>query len=127
MKNSSRLLAEIDTKRSRSSNGWCLLPASSSTRMLNCSQLTSRLTKRAGLCRNAPASGPIASASANSVISFIGVVSEIECELAGIVSSAPQRKNLRGEGAGDGSAPHQRHPVEHPCERSEERRVGKEC
>ncbi len=46
MKNSSRLLAEIETKRSRSSSGWLVFPASSSTRMLNCSQLTSRLTKR---------------------------------------------------------------------------------
>src|SRR5690606_1536501 len=42
-------------------------------RMLNCSQLTSRLTKRAGLVRKASTSGTAPSASAKSLISFIGV------------------------------------------------------
>ncbi len=50
MKNSSRLFAEIDRKRNRSSSGWRALPASSSTRRLNCSQDSSRLMKRLGCC-----------------------------------------------------------------------------
>ena len=49
MKNSSRLLAEIDRKRSRSSSGWLSLAASSSTRRLKCSHDNSRLMKRSGL------------------------------------------------------------------------------
>ncbi len=49
MKNSSRLLAEIDRKRSFSSSGWLGLAASSSTRRLKCSQDNSRLMKRSGL------------------------------------------------------------------------------
>ena len=48
MKNSSRLLAEIDRKRSRSRSGWFGLAASSSTRSLNASQEISRLKKREG-------------------------------------------------------------------------------
>src|SRR5690606_13932993 len=48
MKNSSRLLAEIDRKRSRSSRGWPGLAASSSTRPLKASQEVSRLKKRSG-------------------------------------------------------------------------------
>jgi hypothetical protein len=36
MKNSSRLLAEIDRKRTRSSSGWAVFSVSSSTRLLNC-------------------------------------------------------------------------------------------
>ncbi len=47
----------------RSSSGWLTFPASSSTRMLNCSQLTSRLTKRAGLWRSASMSGCAASSA----------------------------------------------------------------
>ena len=48
MKNSSRLLAEIDRKRSRSSSGWPRLSASSSTRRLNSSHDSSRLMNRSG-------------------------------------------------------------------------------
>ncbi len=50
MKNSSRLFAEIDRKRTRSSAGWPGLTDSSSTRRLKCSQDSSRLMKRSGLC-----------------------------------------------------------------------------
>src|SRR5204863_10101889 len=49
MKNSSRLLAEIDRNRTRSSAGWPVLTESSSTRRLKCSQESSRLMKRSGL------------------------------------------------------------------------------
>src|ERR1700722_8564175 len=48
MKNSSRLLAEIDRKRSRSSSGWRGLSASSSTLWLKLSHESSRLKKRSG-------------------------------------------------------------------------------
>src|SRR5205823_8626717 len=43
----SRLFAEIDTNRSRSSSGWRKLSASASTRSLKASQESSRLIKRA--------------------------------------------------------------------------------
>src|SRR5262245_27990963 len=56
MKNSSRLAAEIDRKRTRSSSGCEGFCDSSSTRRLNCSQENSRLTKRSGL-PSEPASG----------------------------------------------------------------------
>src|ERR1700735_1326763 len=46
MYNSSRLLAEIDRKRSRSNSGWHGLSASSSTRSLKASHDSSRLIKR---------------------------------------------------------------------------------
>src|ERR1700727_2341562 len=49
MKNSSRLLAEIDRNRTRSRAGWPGLTDSSSTRRLKCSQESSRLMKRSGL------------------------------------------------------------------------------
>ena len=49
MKNSSRLLAEIDRNRTRSSAGWPGLTNSSNTRRLKCSQESSRLMKRSGL------------------------------------------------------------------------------
>jgi hypothetical protein len=49
MKNSSRLLAEIERNRSRSSTGWFSFSASSSTRRLKCSQESSRLMNRSGL------------------------------------------------------------------------------
>src|SRR3954451_12375136 len=49
MKNSSRLLAEIDRNRTLSSTGWPGLTDSSSTRRLKCSQDSSRLMKRSGL------------------------------------------------------------------------------
>ena len=49
MKNSSRLLAEIDRNRTRSSTGWPGLTDSSSTRRLKCSQDSSRLMNRSGL------------------------------------------------------------------------------
>ncbi len=49
MKNSSRLLAEIDRKRSRSSSGWLGFSASSRTRRLNWSHDSSRLMKRSAL------------------------------------------------------------------------------
>ena len=48
MKNSSRLLAEIDRNRSRSSSGWLGLAASSKTRRLNSSHDNSRLMNRSG-------------------------------------------------------------------------------
>ncbi len=48
MKNSSRLLAEIDRKRSRSSSGWFGFADSSRTRRLNSSHDNSRLMKRSG-------------------------------------------------------------------------------
>jgi len=48
MKNSSRFESEIDRKRSRSSNGWFGLAASSSTRMLKASHDSSRFTNRCG-------------------------------------------------------------------------------
>src|SRR6516164_10170622 len=48
MKNSSRLLAEIDRNRTRSSSGWLGLSASSSTRRLKWSHDNSRLTNRSG-------------------------------------------------------------------------------
>ncbi len=48
MKNSSRLLAEIERKRSCSSSGWLRFDASSNTRRLKCSQDSSRLKKRSG-------------------------------------------------------------------------------
>jgi hypothetical protein len=49
IKNSSRLLAEIDRNRTRSSSGWLSLPDSSNTRRLNCNQDNSRLMRRSGL------------------------------------------------------------------------------
>src|SRR5262245_34451903 len=49
MKNSSRLLAQIDRKRTRSRSGWFWFSASSSTRRLNCSHDSSRLMNRSGL------------------------------------------------------------------------------
>ena len=61
MKNSSRLLAEIDRNRTRSSAGWPGLTDSSSTRRLKCSQESSRLMKRSGLV-------PIAKPGATSAI-----------------------------------------------------------
>ncbi len=57
MKNSSRLLAEIETKRTRSSSGWLALAASSSTRRLNSSQDNSRLMNLLGEARRASPSG----------------------------------------------------------------------
>src|SRR3546814_15552595 len=48
MKNSSRLLPEIDRKRSRSSSGCAGLRASSITRRLTASHDSSRLKKRSG-------------------------------------------------------------------------------
>ena len=48
MKNSLRLFAEIERKRTRSSRGWRGLDASSSTRSLKASHDSSRLMKRAG-------------------------------------------------------------------------------
>ena len=74
MKNSSRLAAEIDRKRTRSSSGWWGFCDSSSTRRLNCSHENSRLTKRSGL-PSEPASG-VALCETNSfsvgLSSFIG-------------------------------------------------------
>ena len=65
MKNSSRLLAEIDRNRTRSSSGWESLAASSSTRRLKCSQDSSRLMNRSGLVARSN-SGAGASAGAGS-------------------------------------------------------------
>ena len=56
MKNSSRLAAEMDRKRTRSSSGWQEFCDSSSTRRLNCSQENSRLTKRSGFPETPPLS-----------------------------------------------------------------------
>ncbi len=62
MKNSSRLAAEIDRNRIRSSKGCAVFSVSSSTRRLNCSQENSRLMKRKGLLdRSSGASPTIAS------------------------------------------------------------------
>src|SRR4051794_17069485 len=110
MKNSSRLLAEIDRNRMRSSSGWASLPASSSTRMLNCSQLTSRLTKRAGLSRNASTSGTVPSVSEISVISFI---IGLQIELFDVLTPSlpPQRQSLRRDCAGYCTAPLKRQAI----------------
>src|SRR5579872_6850294 len=123
MKNSSRLLAEIERNRMRSSSGWASFPASSSTRMLNCSQLTSRLTNRAGLSRNASTSGVAPSVSAISVISFIiGLQIELFDVLA--AGSAPQRQRFGRNRAGDRAAAFERQPIhqlgkgDHFCRRS---------
>src|ERR1700736_2469385 len=48
MKNSSRLLAEIDRNRTRSNAGWPELTDSSSTRRLKCSHDNSRLMNLSG-------------------------------------------------------------------------------
>src|SRR3954454_11280766 len=69
MKNSSRLLAEIDRKRTRSSNGWLGLLASSRTRRLNASQLSSRLKYR-GSASGASAAAGAAATSVRLSISF---------------------------------------------------------
>ena len=61
MKNSSRLLADIDRNLTRSSTGCPELTDSSSTRRLKCSQESSRLMKRSGLV--AIRSGPSATCS----------------------------------------------------------------
>ena len=47
-KNSSRLAAEMETKRRRSSSGWWVFSASSTTRVLKSSQESSRLMNRSG-------------------------------------------------------------------------------
>src|SRR5215207_839417 len=66
MKNSSRLLAEMDRKRSCSRRGWLLLEASSRTRRLNCSQDSSLLMKRSGLRDKARTSWRVESATSSS-------------------------------------------------------------
>src|SRR5215217_2718023 len=101
----------METNRNRSSSGWLALPASSSTRMLNCSQLTSRLTKRAGLLRKASISGTETSASVNSLISFIvfDIPILLTARLAAIGATAIQ--SLCGDAAGDGAALGQCQPV----------------
>ena len=48
MKNSSRLVAEIERNRSRSSNGWLAFADSSNTLRLNSSHDNSRLMNRSG-------------------------------------------------------------------------------
>src|ERR1700733_11455389 len=48
MKNSSRLVAEIERNRSRSRSGWLALVDSSNTLRLNSSQDNSRLMNRSG-------------------------------------------------------------------------------
>src|SRR4029079_3054938 len=55
MKNSSRLLAEMDRNLTRSSSGWASLLASSKTRRLNWSQDSSRLMNRSGLAESSSA------------------------------------------------------------------------
>ena len=72
--NSSRLAAEIDRKRTRSSSGCRSLFASSSTRRLNWSHENSRFTNRSGEARmsGSPAGAGVASASVEgSMRSFI--------------------------------------------------------
>src|SRR3954452_7841468 len=61
MKNSSKLFAEIERKRSCSRSGWPRFDASSRTRRLNCSQESSRLMNRCGLLRRSAAWGDPAS------------------------------------------------------------------
>src|SRR5690606_20069186 len=68
--------------------------------MLNCSQLTSRLTKRAGLLRRASTSGTAPSASANSLISFIGFAVPILLAIRSALR-LPARKDLCRYAAGD--------------------------
>ena len=73
--NSSRLLAEIDRKRSRSSSGWRSLSASSSTRALKASQDSSRLMKRSGARASIPpeaGTGPFLSAGSISSMAIFG-------------------------------------------------------
>src|SRR5688572_17697258 len=101
----------METKRRRSRSGWLALPASSSTRMLNWSQLTSRLTKRAGLLRRASISGTETSASANSLNSFIvfGVPILFVARLAARYPATVER--IGGDAAGNGRALGKRQPV----------------
>ncbi len=63
MKNSSRLLAEMERKRSCSSSGCSRLEASSSTRRLNSSQDSSRLMKRSGASISSSSSGFVVTGS----------------------------------------------------------------
>ena len=67
MKNSSRLLAEIDRKRSCSSSGWLRFDASSMTRRLKRSQDNSRLTKRSGDWESPIGRGAVAAFPATSI------------------------------------------------------------
>ncbi len=64
MKNSSRFEPEIARKRNRSNNGWAGLHASSSTRRLKPSQLSSRLKKRSAPLPGVNSAGSSMSAGA---------------------------------------------------------------
>src|SRR6218665_3926769 len=79
--------------------------------MLNCSQLTSRLTKRAGLLRSASISGTETSASVNSLNSFIvfGVPVLFVARVAACNAAAVER--IGGNAAGDGRALGERQSV----------------
>ena len=77
MKNSSRLLAEMETKRTRSSSGCDSFDASSSTRRLNSSQESSRLMNRFGDPRSASpvsSSGRTVLAVHGQSLAFLGQV-----------------------------------------------------
>src|SRR6516162_5928164 len=63
MKNSSRLLAEIERNRTRSSKGWASLADSSRTRRLNCSHDNSRLMNRSGLAMSSKGGAAAAAAA----------------------------------------------------------------
>jgi hypothetical protein len=76
MKNSSRLAAEIDRNRIRSSSGWLTLSVSSSTRRLNWSQENSRLTNRSGLVvRSVPGATSVSGLTLNSPMPAASIVS----------------------------------------------------
>src|SRR5690606_18415619 len=90
-------------------------PASSSTRMLNCSQLTSRFTKRAGLLRSASMSGPEASGSANSLISFIVFGVPVLFVLRAALLDPAAVERIGGDAAGTGRSRGECQPVHEVC------------
>lgn len=68
MKNSSRLDAKIARNRTRSRSGWLGSSASSSTRWLNASQLSSRSANRSSGSGPSPSSAPTGSISGSSAM-----------------------------------------------------------
>src|SRR5580692_10110989 len=70
MKNSSRLVAEIDRNRSRSSSGWLALVDSSNTLRLNSSHDNSRLMNRSGEDNRAGCSSFVAITAADDPCCF---------------------------------------------------------
>ena len=89
MKNSSRLFAEIERKRSRSSSGWIGLLDSSSTRRLNSSHESSRLMNRSG-----DAIKPIEEASAMGGAVSTGLKLRLAARLAKSTSSRISRARI---------------------------------